>query len=167
MTAFSCASREGCCLPSRTSASMPWARAMSSTGAPGRSQISTTIEAGMRAAAAASVRARKFEPRPEARTPTRSGSDIVHPGLAGHDLANLEALLARGLQPFDDDADVGGRDDQHEGHAHVARPAPLGVVHRGRALDGPEDGRHHPGARVDAGAPTGREHARQVLADAA
>src|SRR5678815_4803652 len=102
---------------------------MSSTGAAARSLISTTIAAGMRPRAAASARARKLDPRPEASTPTRSGSDIVHARIARHDLAHRVHALARRLQAPGRGGRVVGRDHQEEAQTHVERAPHLRVVH--------------------------------------
>src|SRR3990172_11986931 len=100
MSALSYPSRPGCSVGSRTSASTPWSRAMSSAPAPERSERTTTTSARMRPAATPERMARRLEPRPEASTPTRrrGASDILDPACPGADLPQLEDLLPRRSQ---------------------------------------------------------------------
>src|SRR5215470_527508 len=167
MMAFSWASRLGYCLGSRKSASMPWTRAMSRAGAVSRSEMSTTMVAGIRPACAASTRARKFEPRPEARTPTRSGSGIHDRPRAGPDLAHLEDALSRSLERPPGAVDFARAYHEEIADAHVEGAAHLGVLHLSARLDDLEDGRHRPRPRVDDGLAAFGEDAREILGDAA
>src|SRR2546430_8846402 len=119
MMAFSCASRVGYCFGSRKSASTPCARAMSRTGAAPRSEISTAMITGSRPDSAASTRAWKFEPLPEARTPTRSRSAIHHRAGAGTDLTDVEDSLPRRRQDLGRARRVAGTHDEEKTQAHV------------------------------------------------
>src|SRR6266536_6637690 len=165
MIAFSCASRLGYCLGSTKSASMPWPRAMSSAGAAARSDISTTTTAGSRPERAASTRAWKFEPLPEASTPTRSSSGIGDRPRAVPDLTHLEnALPSRGQGP----GSTGGISRAHDeqiADAHIEGAPHLGLLDPPALLDHAEDRRYRPRARVDHRlAPVG-ENAGEVLGD--
>src|SRR5436309_12854245 len=122
---------------------------MSRTGAAARSEIRTTTAAGSPPERAASTRAWKLEPRPEASTPTRSSSGIDHRARPIADLAYLEdALPSRG-------EGVGGARHvacaHHEeiADAHVEGAPHLGVLDLAALLDHAEDRRHRPGPRVD------------------
>src|SRR5713226_3886434 len=110
--AFSWASRFGYCFGSRKSASIPCARAMSRTGAAPRSEISTARTTGSRPDSAASTRAWKFEPLPEARTPTRSLSGIHDGPRAVTDLPDVEDTLPRSRQELGRARRVAGTHDE-------------------------------------------------------
>src|SRR5262252_9729558 len=135
MMAFSWASRLGYCLGSRKSASMPWTRAMSRAGAVSRSEMSTIMVAGIRPASAASTRAPKFEPRPEARTPTRTGSGIHDRPCAGPDLAYLEDALSRGPERPSGAVDLVRAYHEQVADAHVECASHLGLLHLSALLD--------------------------------
>src|ERR1700704_6148053 len=142
MRAFSCASRVGYCFGSRKSVSMPCARAMSRTGAAPRSEISTAMITGSRPDSAASTRAWKFEPLPEARTPTRSRSAIHHRAGAGTDLTDVEDSLPRRRQDLRRARRVAGTHDEEKTQAHVEGASHLGVLDPPRLLHDPEYGGH-------------------------
>src|SRR5215470_8591788 len=140
---------------------------MSRAGAVSRSEMSTTMVAGIRPACAASTRARKFEPRPEARTPTRSGSGIHDRPRAGPDLAYLEDALSRGLERPRGAVDLARAYHEEVADAHVEGAAHLRLRHLSALLNDREDGRHRPRARVDDGLAALGEDARKILGDAA
>src|SRR5882724_574845 len=166
MIAFSCASRLGYCFGSTKRASMPWTRAMSSAGA-AASDISTTTTPGSRSERAASTRAWKFEPLPEASTPTRSSSGIDHRPRAVPDLAHLEDALPRRGQGLDRAGRVTRAHDEEIADAHIEGAPHLGLLDPPALLNHAEDRRHGPGARDDHRlAPLG-ENALEVLGDPA
>ncbi len=85
-------------------------------------------------------------------------------GLARHDAADGVDRLAGGAELRGHC--VGGADDRHA-DAHVERAVGLLVAQVG-LLDGQlHDGRHVPRARIDRGVECGRQHAVEVLGDAA
>src|SRR5215475_470896 len=140
---------------------------MSRAGAVSRSEMSTTMVAGIRPACTASTRARKFEPRPEARTPTRSGSGIHDRPCAGPDLAYLEDALSRDLERPRGAVDLACAHHEQVADTHVEGAAHLGLLHLSAFLDDLEDGRHRPRARVDDSLAALGEDARKILGDAA
>src|SRR5215510_16116043 len=140
---------------------------MSRAGAASRSEISTTMAAGIRLACAASTRARKFEPRPEARTPTRSGSGIDEGPRPVADLAHLEHALSRCLERPHGALDLARAHHEQIAEAHVEGAAHLRVLHLSTFLDRLEDGGHRPRARIDDGLAALGKHAREVLGDPA
>src|SRR5215510_14439494 len=119
MIAFSCASRLGYCFGSRKSASTPYARAMSRTGAAPRSEIRTAITTGRWPDSAASTSAWKFEPLPDARTPTRRRSGIHDRPRPGADLADVEHALPRRLEDLGGAPGVTGTHDEEVAKAQV------------------------------------------------
>src|SRR5262245_33428645 len=125
---------------------MPWARAMSREGAVSPSEISTTMAAGIRPACVASTRARKLDPRPEASTPTRSGSGIDDGPRAAADLAHLEHALSRRLERPHGAAHLARAHHKEIADAHVERATHLGLVHLSALLDHLVDGGHRPRA---------------------
>src|SRR4030095_5060627 len=140
---------------------------MSRTGAAARSERRTTTAAGSPPERAASTRAWKFEPLPEASTPTRSSSGIDDRARAIPDLAHLEdSLPARG-------EGLGGPDRVARAHheeiadAHVEGAPHLGLLDPAALLDDAEDGRHGPRARVDHRLAALGKDARKILGDPA
>src|SRR5262245_33277564 len=140
---------------------------MARAGAVSRSEINTTMVAVIRPACAASTRARKFEPRPEARTPTRSGSRIDDGPRAVADLAHLEHVLSRCLERPHGLADLARAYHEQEADAHVERAAHLGLGHLAARLDDREDRGHRPRARIDDGLAALGENAGKILGDPA
>src|SRR5262249_45120223 len=139
---------------------------MSGAGAVSRSEMRTAMEAGVRPAGAAPARARECEPRPEARTPTRSGSGIHDRPRAGPDLAYLEDALSRGLESPRGAVDLARAYHEEVADAHVEGAAHLGLLHLSALLDDLEDGRHRPRARVDDGLAAVGKKARKIIGDA-
>src|SRR5438876_1596054 len=158
MMAFSWASRLGYCFGSTKSASMPCARAISSAGAVARSDTSTAITAGTPPDSIALASASKFEPRPEARTPTRRSSGIDHRAGAGPDLAHVEDALPRLAEQVRGSPGVPRPDHEEIAQPLVEGATHLGLLHPTRLLDEAEDGGHGPGARVDEGLTALGEH---------
>src|SRR5215472_11889195 len=132
--AFSWASRVGYCLGSMKSASMPCARAISSAGAAARSDTSTTTRAGTLPDSVAFTMASKFEPRPEARTPTRSSGIDDRAGARAY-LAHVEDALARRAEQGDRARGVRRPDHEQIAQPHVEGSAHLGLLHPARLLD--------------------------------
>src|SRR3990172_9072938 len=162
ITAFSWASRLGYCLGSTNNASTPRPRAISRAPAVARSVTSAATTAGTRPASTASTSASKFEPRPEARTPIRSVSDIDDRPGAGPDLADLEHALPRRRQGLARARRILGAHHQEIAQAHVEGAPHLGVLDPARLLDDPEYGRHGPRARIDHSLAALGQDARQV-----
>src|SRR2546426_7150959 len=135
MMAFSWASRLGYCFGSTKSASMPCARAISSAGALALSDTSTAITAGTPPDSIALTSASKFEPRPEASTPTRKSSGIGHRADAGPDLAHVEDALPRLTEQGLGSRDIPRPDHEEIAQPHVEGPTHLGLLHLARLLD--------------------------------
>src|SRR5882724_10616873 len=100
---------------------MPCARAISSAPASRRSETRRTTSAGMRPAAAAAAMLSKFDPRPDASTPTRTRarSGIADASRPGLDLAHLEHRLARPAQEGARAVGVLRAHHDQIAHAHV------------------------------------------------
>src|SRR5712692_6052297 len=147
ITALSWASRLGYCLGSTKSASIPCARAISSAGAAARSETSRAITAGTPPDSMALTSTSKFDPRPEASTPTRKSSGIDHRADAGPDLANLEDALPRLAEQGRGARGISRPDHEQIAQPHVEGPTHLGLLHAAGLLDDSKDGGRRPGAR--------------------
>src|SRR5947207_2983160 len=140
---------------------------MSRTGAAARSEIRTTTAAGSRPERVASTSAWKFEPRPDASTPTRSRSGIDDGPRAIPDLPHLEDALPSRAEGVGGAGHVARAHHQEIADAHVEGAPHLGFRDPAALLDHAEDGRRGPGARVDHRLAALGKNARKILGDAA
>src|SRR4030095_4529291 len=122
---------------------------MSRTGAAARSERRTTTAAGSPPERAASTRAWKLEPRPEASTPTRSSSGIDYRARPIANLAYLEDALPSRGEGVGGARHVARAHHEEIGDAHVEGAPHLRLLHLAALLDHAEDRRHRPGAPVD------------------
>src|SRR6202140_2210378 len=165
-------------LLSMTPVAMPLAAAFSSPPASARLEITRTISAGKSAAAAASIKAAMFDPRPEIRIATRrfmaspgeiEMTVIDHAVVAGgrDHLAQLGNGLAGRGEDLGDLFDRVGLDDGDHADAAVEGSQQLELGDAALLRQPFEHRQHRQPRQVDADAEMFGQHARDVIGEPA
>src|SRR5713101_307495 len=153
---------------SRNTSATPWRRARSRACASFLLLMTTAIRAASLPASIASMIACRLEPRPEARTPTRSfASGIPYSAFALFNHADPERLVPLRLsQPHRSVGPI-RRHHQHQADSHVEHPKHLVIAHVTTCLNQAENRRRRPGLARDDRPATLRQNPGQVLGKSA